>query len=200
MFNDIFGLTGVLYDIIQSKQFDIAYCIGKVRETKQNIVKLREDFEKYWNDTLHVVYPPTRRNQSAEETKLSFCQLFYSVIDTIVVQIDSRFQSLQQRKFVSLLDHCKYEAYCQNFPEGDLESLQSIYGKFFDIHALKYELTVVYASADLKSNPVFEIISRNIDLDLTSCFPEVYKLCQLILTMPSTSASVERSFFGVEAY
>ena len=142
----------------------------------KGILRQPENFEKYWNDTLLVDHPSTRRNQSAEETKLSFRQLFYSVIDTIVVQIDSRFQSLQQRKFVSLLDHCKNEAYCQNFPEGDLESLESIYGKFFDIHVLKNELTVVCASADLKSNPVFENISHIIDLDLTSCFPEVNKL------------------------
>ena len=71
--------------------------------------------------------------------------------------------------------------------------------KFFDIHALNNELTVVYVLGVLKSNPVFEIISRIIHLDLTSCFSEVYKLCQLILTMPSTSASAQGSFSALNS-
>ena len=58
----------------------------------------------------------------------------------------------------------------------------------------KSELTVVYSSAELKSKPVFDMIKKIIELDLQRCFPEVYRLCQLILTMPSTSASAERSF------
>jgi hypothetical protein len=76
--------------------------------------------------------------------------------------------------------------------------LQATYGSFFNIQALKSELTVVYASAELKSKPVFDMIKKIIELDLQSCFPEVYRLCQLILTMPSTSASAERSFSALK--
>ena len=50
-------------------------------------------------------------------------------------QIDSRFESLNSRKLISLSDHCKHEWYFQDFPERELESLQNTYGNFFNIQA-----------------------------------------------------------------
>ena len=35
----------VLNDIVQNKQFDIAYCVTKVRETKDRIQQIRNNFE-----------------------------------------------------------------------------------------------------------------------------------------------------------
>ncbi len=198
IFSAVFGLTTVLYDIVQSKQFDIAYCITKVQETKNRIQELRNNFESSWNSTLEVADAPKRRGQTEQEVKASFRQIFFSVIDTTVVQIHIRFETLNSRKFVSLLDHSKHELYCRNFPEEELNSLQATYGSFFNIQALKSELTVVYASAELESKPVFDMIKKIIELDLQRCFPEVYRLCQLILTIPSTSASAERSFSALK--
>jgi hypothetical protein len=105
---------------------------------------------------LEVADVPMRRGQTEQEVKASFRQIFFSVVDTTVVQIDIRFESLNSRKFVSLLDHSKHELYSRNFPEEELNSLQATYGSFFNIQALKSELTVVYASAELKSKPVFD--------------------------------------------
>jgi hypothetical protein len=60
------------------------------------------------------------------------------------------------------------------------------------------ELTVVYASAELKSKPVFAMTKEIVELDLQNCFPEAYRLCQLIFTMPSTSALAEKSFSALK--
>jgi hypothetical protein len=156
IFSAVFGLTTVLYDIVQSKQFDIAYCVTKVQETKAGIQELRNNFESSWNSTLEGADVPMRRGQTEQEVKASFRQIFFIVVDTTVVQIDIRFESLNSRKFVSLLDHSKHELYSRNFPEEELNSLQATYGSFFNIQALKSELTVVYAPAELKSKPVFD--------------------------------------------
>ncbi|XP_046847816.1 zinc finger MYM-type protein 1-like [Xenia sp. Carnegie-2017] len=200
-FDEIFGLTDVLYNIIQSKQFDIVFCVTKVRETKDKIQEQRTKFVDYWNFTSSIVKVALKRGQSEEDVKASFREMFFCAVDTIVVQIDSRFESLNSRAFVSLLDYSKHELYSRNFPERELQSLQDSYGTFFNLQALKSELIVVYASAELKSKPVFDMISKIIELDLKACFPEVYRLCQLILTMPSTSSSAERSIiFGSQAY
>lgn len=123
IFSEIFGLTDVLYDIIQSKQFDIAYCVTKVRETKNSIQKQRTKLANYWNFTLNVAEAPRKRGQTEEQAMTAYRQMFFSVVDTIVVQIDSRFESLTSRKFVSLLDHSKHQLYCENFPEQELQSL-----------------------------------------------------------------------------
>ena len=87
----VFGLTTVLYDIVQNKQCDIAYCITKVQETKNRFQELRNNFESSWNSTLELADVPKRRGQTEQEVKASFRQIFFSVIDTTVVQIDIRF-------------------------------------------------------------------------------------------------------------
>ncbi len=161
---------------------------------EKKIQELRNNFKSSWNSALEVADVPKRQGQIEQEVKASFRQIFFSVIDTAVTQIDISFKTLNSRKFVSLLDHSKHELYCRNFPEEELNSLQATYGSFLNIQALKSELTVVYASAELKSKPVFDMIKKIIELDLQRCFPEVYQLCQLILTMPTTLASAERSF------
>ncbi|XP_046862457.1 zinc finger MYM-type protein 1-like [Xenia sp. Carnegie-2017] len=51
IFSEIFGLTDVLYNIIQSKQFDIVFCVTKARETKDKIQEQRIKFVDYWNFT-----------------------------------------------------------------------------------------------------------------------------------------------------
>ncbi|XP_046855171.1 zinc finger MYM-type protein 1-like [Xenia sp. Carnegie-2017] len=109
IFSEIFGLTDVLYNIIQSKQFDIVFCVTKVRETKDKIQEQRTKFVDYWNFTSSIVKVALKRGQSEEDVKASFRQMFFCVVDTIVVQIDSRFESLNSRAFLSLLDHSKHE-------------------------------------------------------------------------------------------
>ncbi|XP_046863321.1 uncharacterized protein LOC124457074 [Xenia sp. Carnegie-2017] len=60
------------------------------------------------------------------------------------------------------------------------------------------QFDIVRGGSRLKSKPVFDMISKIIELDLKAYFPEVYRLCQLILTMPSTSSSAERSFSSLK--
>ncbi|XP_046859028.1 uncharacterized protein LOC124452512 [Xenia sp. Carnegie-2017] len=66
-FDEIFGLTDVLYNIIQSKQFDIVFCVTKVRETKDKIQEQRTKFVDYWNFTSSVVKVALKRGQSEED-------------------------------------------------------------------------------------------------------------------------------------
>jgi hypothetical protein len=64
---------------------------------------------------------------------------------------------------------------------------------------LKNELTVLYSSDDhdLNGKPIHEIVSYMKKKQLTVVMPEVYKLAVLI-TIPSTAASVERSFSALK--
>jgi len=56
----------------------------------------------------------------------------------------------------------------------------------------------LYSSEDFKNKPIFEIIEfvnlNKLDLGLK----EVYKLAKLIVTIPSTTASAERSFSALK--
>ena len=44
IFSAVFRLTSVLYHVVQNKQFDIAYCVTKVWETKDRIQEIRNNF------------------------------------------------------------------------------------------------------------------------------------------------------------
>jgi hypothetical protein len=87
--------------------------------------------------------------------------------------------------------------YSRDFPEEELHSLEATYGSFFNILALKSELTVVYASAELKSKPVFAMIKKIVELYLQTCFPEVYRLS----TYPDNAKYVGSEIvFSVQAH
>ena len=75
-----------------------------------------------------------------------------------------------------------------------MQKLQAIYGPLFDYIRLENELYVLYRSDDFAEKPVHELKL----LDLQSAFSEVHKLCQLISTIPSNTASAERTFSALK--
>ena len=59
---------------------------------------------------------------------------------------------------------------------------------------LHSELRVVYSMEDYMKKSVSELMEFINVNDLSDTMPELFRLCALILTIPSTTASVERSF------
>lgn len=56
------------------------------------------------------------------------------------------------------------------------------------------ELTVLYRSTDFNDKEIFELFVYLKKHELDEALPEIYKLCSLIVSIPYTTASVERSF------
>lgn len=204
IFSKIFSYTDVLFDILQTKAMDIAYCIKKVNEIIIKLQELREnDFEKILND-LNVngncSDPPARKRTQINriDDNLSSRCLFSEIFDNILNQIKNRFESMGKLEFFSLLYSELYEKHNKLFPDNELKCLEKQYGSFFDIPRLKNELHVLYSSADFKDKPIFEIIKfmrlNKLDLGLK----ETYKLAKLIATIPSTTASEERTFSALK--
>ncbi|KAL4154101.1 hypothetical protein QTP88_001934 [Uroleucon formosanum] len=206
IFSTIFSFTDVLFDILQTKAMDIAYCIKKVNEIIIKLQEVREnDFEKIFNDLNtddgNSCEPPARkriRKNQVIDDNLNYRRLFSEILDNILNQIKSRFESMGKLEFFSLLNSELYEKYNKVFPDNELKCLDEQYGRFFDILRLKNELHVLYSSEDFKNKPIFEIIKfmnlNKLDLGLK----EVYKLATLIATIPSTTASAERSFSALK--
>ena len=57
---------------------------------------------------------------------------------------------------------------------------------------------MLYRSDDFAEKPVHELMSFIKLMDLQSTLSEVYKLCQLISTIPSNTASAERTFSALK--
>lgn len=98
--------------------------------------------------------------------------------------------------FLTLVDSTKFKEYSRVFPTSALKSLIECYPTLFKKpQRLQNELELLYGDTDYADTGVLkalEIMRQNgIHQDV---FQEVYKLCLLVVTLPSTSVSVERSF------
>lgn len=124
---------------------------------------------------------------------LKYKVLFYEILDHILMEMDIRFQDCDKLQFLSLGDPTKFEQYNLCFPSSAFETLFQFYGKIFTkSQRLKNELLLLYADESYRNvsmQHLLQNLSENKDI-----FAEAYKLFSLILTIPSTSASVERSF------
>lgn len=94
---------------------------------------------------------------------------------------------------MALLDFEKYSEYEKVFPNKPFQLLQ-YYGPFFNASRLKNELSYLYSSTEFKTKLVLDLNQQLRADGLTEALPEITKLCSLILTIPVTSASAERSF------
>ncbi|KAK7893485.1 hypothetical protein WMY93_022637 [Mugilogobius chulae] len=86
-----------------------------------------------------------------------------------------------------------------HFDDAKLSSLAK-YARFFDLVRLKTDLIGLYGSQTLRNEcktpgQLLRFLAQN---DLTQTIPEVTKLLHLILTIPATTASVERSFSALK--
>nr|CAD7403580.1 unnamed protein product [Timema cristinae] len=66
VFSNIFSLTDTLFKILQTKTFDVKYCIDKVKETISHLKDARNDFEETYRkleDDDNVEAPKKRRRE-----------------------------------------------------------------------------------------------------------------------------------------
>lgn len=139
-----------------------------------------------------------KRGENIENFELRYKKTYNHIIETLFEQMETRFQSIQNLKFVELLNLKKYASYQTLFPNEAFESLNNYYGNFFDFIKLKTELVVFYSHSHFHDIAVFDMPNNLINFDLKEAFSEVYKLSLLILTIPVSTSSVERSFSALK--
>lgn len=109
--------------------------------------------------------------------------------------MDTRFKDMEKLLFISLADSHKFDEYSKKFPTAGLNNLKESYPNLFshtEVHRLRNELEVIYSDQQYRDKNLQEVIQ--LLHENNEIFKETYKLFCLILTIPSTSASVERSF------
>jgi hypothetical protein len=200
IFSQIFSSSDILFDILPKKCFDISYCSNKVEDFINYLQSKRNDFDVVWNnlkndEELSEVHPRKRlRVDNVGERETSYRRLFLEIIDTLIRNTKDRFADIKTLLFMSLLDVSKFKAYSKKFPENVLDALKQFYGTFFDFPKLKSELIYIYSSPEFADKTLIYIKNYILKDDLIDVFKEVYTLITLILTIPATSASAERSF------
>lgn len=192
LFSRIFAQSDILYDILQKKSFDPVYCSAKVKDFKLFLLNETRNFDSVWLSAFDLGEPETKLRRTV--TRERFQRVQNKIIENLTDNITIRFSGLDRLDFMMLLNPEKYIQYSAEFPVALLSSLDSAYPNLFDISALRGELFVTYTSKDFSGKYPYELCSTLASNRLSEVFPQLYRLCCLVICIPSTSASVERSF------
>ncbi|XP_072379856.1 zinc finger MYM-type protein 1-like [Diabrotica undecimpunctata] len=202
VFSEIFPHSEKLFKVLQTKILDIDYCDKQIAEFKSYIQKMENEFNEFWNCMDILVsenQSPSKRirldsvPEEDEKLKTTYSRIYYEILNVINLNINQRFGEISKLRFLNLLDSTQFNSYAQHFPDELLYCLLGTYGTFFDADRLKSELIVIYSDIDSKKGGVCELYQYILSLRLDSVFPEVSKLCCLILTIPTTSCIAKNS-------
>ncbi|KAJ4430895.1 hypothetical protein ANN_19486 [Periplaneta americana] len=186
------------------KTNDIRKCINAISDCVLYIRNLRSDqqysvfMEAAGTATRSDSLTSLRRNELMEEcAPYKYKQLYFEILDNILTQLESRFQNYEKLKFLELGDTTRFSIYSQHFPTEALDSLFQNYETYFDSVKLRVELQTVFSPLHKETfhgKSLSELIKKMIESETSEILPNAFKLFCLIATIPSTSASVERSF------
>uniref|UniRef100_A0A3B1J2E9 DUF4371 domain-containing protein n=1 Tax=Astyanax mexicanus TaxID=7994 RepID=A0A3B1J2E9_ASTMX len=90
-FKDIFGHADVLFDILQSKSFDMHFCLAKVEEFCTFIEQQREHFDQIYDTTVTETGEPTAR-RTHTDARAHYKALHGHILDSILNQVQDRFK------------------------------------------------------------------------------------------------------------
>ena len=204
IYEEIFNQADVLFRTLQTKVMDIGFCCDQIRQTIDYVKHRREEFDSFCERFEHkCALLELAENFSPQNTcsfKNNRIRLFYNILDDITVQLQSRFGSFSDLDFVGLVNCSNFFQMSCKLDDKKLQSLLQTYAKFFDPVKLKADLSGLYSSQAVRnecSNPsqLLSFLHRN---DLIQTVPEATKLLKLVLILPATTASVERSFSALK--
>nr|CAI5828860.1 unnamed protein product [Callosobruchus analis] len=215
VFKKIFEHTDVVFQILQNKSTDITYSKTRInslinQEYRSNEIHFNSLYSSFIDDTDAVSSTeeeaadnPQRKKRKTyfnfESKRLHYKQIFAQIFDTIIEQLETRFADLTVLQFFDLVNCDSFSTFSKEFPNSLVDILIEQY-PIFDHISLKNELSVLYSDKDLlggakcAKNMLLFIFNNN----LKSCLPELYKLLSLVLSIPVTSAWVERSFSALK--
>ncbi|KAM3858201.1 zinc finger MYM-type protein 1 [Diretmus argenteus] len=199
-YSAIFTETDALFRVLQTKVMDIGFCSLRVSDTAKALSKQHQMFDPFYErfqercTSMNLVDSNTRSKQPIRDERR---RLFYSILDNVNAQMEARFQNLGELDFLPLVDCKKFDDLSSHFDDTKLHSLAK-YGKYFDFVRLKADLIGLYSSRMVKDKSPHQLLAFLVENDLEQTVPEATKLLKLVLTIPATTASVERSFSALK--
>ena len=123
----------------------------------------------------------------------NYGRLFFEVIDNVSGMLQERFHDLKDFAFLDLVNpHC-FINWKNSVPAETLELLEKIYGPHIKLSLLEQQLLFIHRDSDFHKASSQELLDYINNLNLQSCFSEVFKLLLLNATIAISSLSVERS-------
>ncbi|XP_061925575.1 zinc finger MYM-type protein 1-like isoform X1 [Entelurus aequoreus] len=196
----IFNETSALCRVLQNKVMDIEYCLAPIRDTIEALERMRLEFKSFC-DRFEKKCSALGLAESGDRQSIRFerKRVFCNILDDISYQMKARFDHFGELAFLGLVDCSNFSEMSKHFDDTKLQSL-SKYARFFDFVQLKADLVGLYSSQTVRDEckSPGQLLSFLAQKDLIQTVPEATKLLQLVLTVPATTASEERSFSALK--
>jgi hypothetical protein len=118
IFGNILPRATILFNIMQTKIFDVTYYNEKNLDFINHLKMMRNDFDCTWEKSEHYLNfetPSRSKRQKVTEVfvdkKTKYRRLYLEIIDTLIVKTNERFLDINQLNFFSLLDFSKFNQY-----------------------------------------------------------------------------------------
>lgn len=198
-FSSVFAYSDVLFGILQNKEYDMQFCLSSIGDFCSTTEREKAKFDSIYEDTLSEVGAPRARRRGRDgDVRTSYQQLHSEILDNILTQVRNRFKDHEKLMFLTLLDPKKFATYRENFPNTEFQSLAENYGLHFDLLRLKTELTVMYNMANFEGRSPSDLLQFLTAKELSESMSQLHQLTCLVLTIPVSTSSVERSFSALK--
>lgn len=199
-YEENFCHTDSLLRVLQNKAMDIGFCCARIRDTIAVVERMRQEFdnfnERYEQRCSALGLRDNERCQSKTPAKDERKRTFFNILDNASTQMKARFDHFGELAFLGLVNCAKFNEMSQHFDDTKLQSL-SKYARYFDFVRLKSDLIGLYSSQTVRSGCKSPVQLLNF-LAQNNFIQTVPELLQLVLTIPATTASVERSFSALK--
>lgn len=130
------------------------------------------------------------------DPKTSYLSAAIEVCDTLDSQLTDRFENSKLVASFCIVDPKRFPNFATNFPEAYVNILNSHF-TFIEKSKLVTELRVLFLNESFRGESVQSVSSLFqyvVEHGLSSTFPEVVKVLQIVLSTPVSSAEPERCF------
>ena len=116
------------------------------------------------------------------------------VCDHVIVDLTTRFSFTGHLQIAQLFDKSQFPIFRSTFP-AEIVQLVREYYPMVDVLNLKSQLKIFYIREDINNyNGLLGLLNFLDDTNLKKTFTEVYKLAEILVTIPMTTAEGERCF------
>ena len=228
IFYTILGETKTLSDQLQATSLDLAAAVDLIQVVAIRLTELRseEEFEKLWvkvtelTASCDIPLPEMRRKrhgkaparlqdavvmetmgqrQDLSEKKEFRTQVYYPVLDSIIGEMDRRFSGMNCGIMAGIQS---LNPMSESFLNSDVLTAFAVAYES-NIDDLKHELHQARRLLERKKQAGVEVPASLLQLAVfmepyKDAFHELYRLCQIAVTIPVSSAACERSFSALK--
>ncbi|CAN1248213.1 Zinc finger MYM-type protein 1 [Linum perenne] len=201
----VLAITNELSIALQRKDQDIVNAIQLVRVAKLRLQGMRDQKENIHIPSMNDVFvlPGRSRRNSQQVTNLHHYQVevFYTVVDMQLQELNSRFDEVNTQLLCSLACLSPNDAFAAYDKQMVLNLARFYPTEFSDVQIIFLEHQLETYIFDMQANDNFkglkgieELSMKMVKTKKHLVYPLVYLLLKMALILPVATASVERAF------